>query len=1374
MQVRRETNLSTAADSDRVRRLVVGLLAILAVGAVWAASASAEFTHPYEGSVTLAAGTGPQPSGVDPEGNIIVFLEGQEVIAKFDPEGNPVNFSALGTNIIDGAGGLECPSVPTDCDRVPAGELGPFIFGKPLVQVDSSGGPTNGYIYLRNHNKDTRTGEICVFAPSGRFLGVINDAQSLPIAHPDIPPSSISIAPNGSLYMQRENQDALGSAGPGGGQIDQYAPVDGNPAHDVFVGQLRFAFQYPVAEVNFPPNMVIGAGENGAFVHGGDGGKALGLGAWRWYSLNEFQKPDRVYSLAKDYMPFDKDQDNFGYDRGAVNGNNGWIYLLGGNGIAIYDTDAHHKIGPAIATEGQIASGANTFAFDDSGGPDTGSFYVKAGETTLAKFGPPVVIPDITATEPDAGHHSAVVRADIGLAGGPNVTECVIEYGLTTGYGSEEPCSPAPEYSSDAEVSAELPGLFTEADYHYRIKAANSNGWNHTFDNIVHTVAVLKLTTGQASNLTPNSATLSGSLDADGMDTTYHFQYGLDTKYDLETETLDAESASGETPVEPVDIDKLQPGRTYHYRLVADNELGTTYGKDRTFTAPRSPLISSLNPTNVLATSADLNARINNFDSDAEYFFRYGTSNSYGQTSPVEQLAASPTPQPIAVHLTGLEPGHTYHFRLVASNEWGASETDDATFDFSPPNCPNSHVRQQVGANYLPDCRAYELVSPSRAGSIQLFPGDFFYRLGPTFLTQEDLAPRYRNTGYEQSPARFGFYGGIGGLPGVESPNFIFDHYLATRTDTGWQTHFAGLKGSESGVALRGECSMTQDKCLDFKIDFSLQTGQERKPFPYVWAADGKFLGRWPTNYAVVPGADHLTGDDKPSPDFTHYVFSSLDVPFKPGGLESAPGSVYDNAVGPGTIEIASKLSGGEPIPQDAGGPEEFIKIPALSPNADHILMSTVSTGGRVNLYMRVDNSITYDITKGNGVEFIGMSQDGSKVAFASPFALTPEDQDSSKDIYRWDETTDTVTLISQGNEQGNSDSCNASWTGGCDVQLLNTERKDTDDRISAEGDIYFFSPEQLDPVDPGVKNQRNLYHLRNGRVQYVTTLDPGTTIQRMQIAADGQHAAFVTRAILTGYDNHYYETFGFLRQAAEMYVFDASKREIQCASCYPDGRPPTILRLDPPANEKGTYSADVLASNGGRFMTDDGRVAFSTAEALSPRDSNGKVDTYEFVGGRPQLISAGTGDRDILPKIAFLYPGQVVGLENFSRDGTDLYFSTYDVLVPQDQNGPFVKFYDARSGGGFAVQGELLPCEAADECHGETSPPVPNPQVGTGTPYTVPGNASQPAGKRKAKKRKKRAHRRRHRRRHDRRARRHAKRHHAKRLHARGSRAHG
>jgi hypothetical protein len=404
-----------------------------------------------------------------------------------------------------------------------------------------------------------------------------------------------------------------------------------------------------------------------------------------------------------------------------------------------------------------------------------------------------------------------------------------------------------------------------------------------------------------------------------------------------------------------------------------------------------------------------------------------------------------------------------------------------------------------------------------------------------------------------------------------------------------------------------------------------------------------------------------------------------------------------------------------------------------------------------VNLYMRVNDAVTYEVSKGYSVKLIGMSSDGSTVAFTSPAALTAEDKDNSLDVYLWEQASDQIRLVSTGGGEGQSDNCNANWTTGCNVQLLSSERPDIDDKMSADGDVYFMSPEQLDPQNPGVKNQKNIYHLRGGQVQYVTTLDPGTTIKRVQISADGQHAAFLTSAQLTRYDNQYYDPAGNLKHAAELYVFDAASGELQCASCDPTGAPPSILRLEPPGNEESRYTADAMASLSGRFISDDGRVAFGTSEALSPRDTDELIDTYEYVDGRPQLISGGTGDRHELPTLLeSIFPGQFIGFESISRDGKDIYFSTFEMLVPQDQNGPFVKFYDARTGGGFATEGQLLPCEAADECHGETSRSAPNPQIGTGTGFTAPGNVTNSAqGHRRGKHA---MHRKRHRRRHFRR----------------------
>jgi hypothetical protein len=164
---------------------------------------------------------------------------------------------------------------------------------------------------------------------------------------------------------------------------------------------------------------------------------------------------------------------------------------------------------------------------------------------------------------------------------------------------------------------------------------------------------------------------------------------------------------------------------------------------------------------------------------------------------------------------------------------------------------------------------------------------------------------------------------------------------------------------------------------------------------------------------------------------------------------------------------------------------------------------------------------------------------------------------------------------------------------------------------------------------------------------------------------------------------------------------------------------------------------AHVLASQSGRFMSDDGRVAFTTSDALVSQDTNGILDVYEFVDGRPQLITSGTGERDRFPGGLLIYPTHFVGLEAVSADGVDIYFSTYETLVDEDINGSFLKFYDARTNGGFIPPPPELPCTAADECHGpESASPTP-PEVGTGTHLGDGGNAQAERKAKRAAKRK-------------------------------------
>jgi hypothetical protein len=397
------------------------------------------------------------------------------------------------------------------------------------------------------------------------------------------------------------------------------------------------------------------------------------------------------------------------------------------------------------------------------------------------------------------------------------------------------------------------------------------------------------------------------------------------------------------------------------------------------------------------------------------------------------------------------------------------------------------------------------------------------------------------------------------------------------------------------------------------------------------------------------------------------------------------------------------------------------------------------------------------------------VSGDGAHVYFSSTESFDPADEDTSEDLYRWDEATDSISLLSLGGEgTGNSDDCSVSWTDGCGVVPLRschslrdvdpceartwgfpTERPDIDNGTASEnGATLFYSPEQLDPVNPGVPNARNLYLWRNGQVHYVTTFAPGTTAQRYDITPDGEHVAFVTTAQLTGYDNmagpkafcqlnNENEKGSVDVPCREMYSFDIESGVLRCVSCDPDGTSPR---------------GDAFASVGGPFMSDDGRVFFSTKDPLVPADTDGMYSVYEYVDGRPQLISSGVSVQDFFPGLLNILFGPLwdpayTGLESVSADGRDVFFSSYDTLVPQDHNGQFLKVYDARTNGGIPYQVPLLPCTAADECHDPTNAAPRDPEVGSGA-QLAGGNleAKKHRGVKKHRKRHRKRHRRHHR----------------------------
>lgn len=198
----------------------------------------------------------------------------------------------------------------------------------------------------------------------------------------------------------------------------------------------------------------------------------------------------------------------------------------------------------------------------------------------------------------------------------PSDTKWCFEYGQgsTSGYNLGSVPAIAQDVGTGATpvpVSARLTGLSAGVTYRYRLVAVNDLGENAgqtacgtqggqqtTGSEGVFTTPIYiplpTVLTGTAANVTQNTATITGAVDPEGSRTTYEFQLGIDTSYGVE---IFGSAGSGTQP-EPfaVTLNNLQPATTYHYRLLATNAGGTTYGEDQTLTTSVYPTATLITP----------------------------------------------------------------------------------------------------------------------------------------------------------------------------------------------------------------------------------------------------------------------------------------------------------------------------------------------------------------------------------------------------------------------------------------------------------------------------------------------------------------------------------------------------------------------------------------------------------------------------------------------------------------------------------------------------------------------------------------------------------------------------------------------------------
>jgi hypothetical protein len=185
-------------------------------------------------------------------------------------------------------------------------------------------------------------------------------------------------------------------------------------------------------------------------------------------------------------------------------------------------------------------------------------------------------------------------------------------------------------------------------------------------------VAAAAPTTGPTSDVTATGATLHGAVEEAG-DAVY-FEYGTTTSYGLRT----ADQSVPAGPVQATIEGGLTPDTLYHYRIVADGEVG----QDQTFRTAGPPAVSSQLTSNVTTSQATVSATINTKGLRTSYRIQWGRGTGYGRFTPVQTLETGTAT--ITVTLTGLQPNRTYHWRTRASNAAGTTLGNDRTFRTAP------------------------------------------------------------------------------------------------------------------------------------------------------------------------------------------------------------------------------------------------------------------------------------------------------------------------------------------------------------------------------------------------------------------------------------------------------------------------------------------------------------------------------------------------------------------------------------------------------------------------------------------------------------------------------------------------------------------
>jgi hypothetical protein len=1052
---------------------------------------------------------------------------------------------------------------------------------------------------------------------------------------------------------------------------------------------------------------------------------------------------------------------------GTENGNFG-LYTPGGvavdGGGDIYVVDYEYTDGTPAVLE-YAPSGVFVRAFTGAGTPGLGEYHNYGGFG-----GQPVGV----AVDPLTGH----VLVEVGSPG--RSKGAVDEFEGHTGKFLDQ--------ISETSGGASLHGGFESSEL-----AVDPESDLYVVDGVSHVVDVYGpghflagLTVGEADERKGTSAILDGSVNPEGQTISEcYFEYVEEVHYN--PATSDPFEAGDKAPCVPaasgIPVDNsshqvhaaltgLVPGTAYRYRLVAMTAGalgGVAVSVAPAFTTPGAPRIDSTSATNLSSTFADLDAEIDPLGATTTYQFEYVEEARYeaGAEDPYAAGASMPVPaanigsggltgsvaERVVQHVGGLSPGTTYDFRVVASNEIGTQDGPSETFTTLP--------RVVAG---LPDGRAYELVTPSdKYGGSDMFAshptnGEFFNR---------------HNVGYP-SDSGDGFVletlSAFGPFPASGSNIYVF-----SRESGGWS--FTSLASPSLGVQSIGGAVFDPELSrvgVTDSVGSAVSEGGSR-----LTGLVGAPGGPYTTLHADPPFHFIESESSKAPEEETEIVAASQDMSriFLEGNVHSTcPG---DGAQDPKSNSLCEWAGGFEMLDEQlepelrlvnvnneglllnhcgatlgaGNGSEGGGEHNAVSTDGSKVFFTAPDPGAENDgqgcwdteneehapqLYMRSgDETIELstpekgasDATGDHYVEYVGASENGSKVFFLTKTELTKQAAElglHDEELYECEIVEEPekpksckLTRVSTG-EAGSP-----SAATGADVFTVPD--------ISNDGKMVYFTGYGALAKGAAPHNESedlvNLYRYdtANTTIAYITTINTYDYSRRCDGAVsgvalcpvanwyttpDGRYLLFATSRELTGYG-----TAGSCAtlpgyggngngHCDELYRYDSDSGDIVCVSCDPSGAPPV-------SNAEFARSAFSAPDAGPvRAMSDNGEyVFFDTADALVPRDSNGTLDVYEWHEGHIALISSGTDSA----------PSFFLGT---SADAQNVFFGTHAQLVPQDTDTDG-DVYDARI---CKVEnpciappsGETAQCEG-DAC--QNPPPSPIDATPNSLTFTGPQN---------------------------------------------------